>query len=72
MLGGILSIVGLIALLALAGQALVAWLDRRKAQALIRDRLLSDYQYPPRPEPPHCLWPQLEPELELLRRKAAL
>jgi hypothetical protein len=64
MAGGVLQIVGLLALL-IGGCELVVRRQRRRA---LPDPL---YGYPPRGEV-HCPWPRLEPEVELLRRKGAL
>jgi hypothetical protein len=59
-LGGILEIVGLLALLVAAAEALTRLTAprRRNHQPSLEDR--------------HCPWPRLEPEVEALRRKGAL
>jgi hypothetical protein len=70
MVGGVLSIIGILALFVGSAELLVRSIDRRKRQleaAVARHRLHGhappDHDYP---------WPRLEPEVELLRQKGAL
>lgn len=71
MVGGILQLVGLIALLCgaceLAAKGL-RWLDGRRWRGRVRERLIDDQ----RPADVTCPWPRLEPEVERLRERGAL
>jgi hypothetical protein len=71
MLGGVLEIIGLIALLVGACELVARWLaDRATAREMQRQHdVLSGY--PPPPDAP-CAFPRLEPELERLRDRGAL
>ena len=62
-LGGVLSIIGLFALLIGTSELLVRRRGYRQPDDL--------YGYPPA-EPRVCPWPRLEPEVEALRKKGAL
>lgn len=71
MVGGLLSIIGILALFVGSAELLVRSIDRRKRQleaaAIARHRLFGHA-----PPDHDCPWPRLEPEVELLRQKGAL
>lgn len=74
MVGGVLTIIGLIATFVVVMELILRPLERRKREleaAIVRHRL---YGYPPPSsvDGAPCPWPRLEPEVERLREKGAL